>query len=121
MQPTLYDKSLILIKKHKFQIHNGDIAVIQKNNNVIIKRVIGIPGDKLQIKEGYLYVNEKKHDDYYIEYPGILDTELVLKSNEYFVLGDNRNQSIDSRYEEMGIIYKNEFIGIKIKKESSEN
>lgn len=114
MQPTLHNRTLILIKKHKFQIHSGNIAVIKKNNKIIIKRVVGIPGDKLQIKEGYLYVNGKKYDNYYIVYSGILENEIELNHNEYFVLGDNKNQSIDSRYEEIGIIYKNEFIGIKM-------
>lgn len=111
MYPTLLNKTLILIRKYHISIEKNDIAVIQKNNKIIIKRVIGIPGDKLQIKEGYLYVNEKKYDDYYIKYSGILEKEITLGIDEYFMLGDNRNQSIDSR---IGIIYKNEFVGIKI-------
>lgn len=114
MYPTLSNKNLILIKKHNFTIHKTDIAVIRKENKIIIKRIVGLPGDKLQIKDGYLYLNEKKYDDYYMEYSGILEKEITLGIDEYFVLGDNRNQSIDSRYEEIGIIYKNEFVGIKI-------
>lgn len=116
MEPTLYDKNLIIIKKYKTEIKRDDIAVIKKDKKIIIKRVVGIPGDKLQIKEGYLYVNEQKYDDYYMEYEGGLQKEICLNENEYFVIGDNRNYSIDSRYEEIGIIYKNEFVGINIRK-----
>lgn len=116
MYPTLSDKDLILIKKYKISVNRNDIVVIKKNDKIIIKRVLGVPGDKLLIKEGYLYINNKKYDNAFIEYSGLLKKELILGIDEYFVLGDNKNQSIDSRYEEIGIIYKNEFIGTKIRK-----
>lgn len=111
MKPTLNDKSLVIKTKIVKKINNGDIVVIKKNNIKIIKRVIGIPEDKVVIKDNYVFVNDIKYDDFITTFAGILDKEIILGDDEYIVLGDNRKESIDSRYEEIGIIKKNEIIG----------
>ena len=111
MKPTLNDKSLVIETKIVKRITNGDIVVIKRNNIKIIKRVIGIPGDKVVIKDNYVFVNDIKYGDFITTFAGILDKEIILGDDEYIVLGDNRKESIDSRYEEIGIIKKDEIIG----------
>ncbi len=110
MMPTLKNGQVLISKKYNLQIKNNDIIVIKKNNKTIIKRVIGIPNDEIAILEGYIYLNGNKFDDIYTENSGILTHEIKLKDDEYFVLGDNRNASIDSRFDEIGIINKKEII-----------
>lgn len=111
MYPTYEDKDIVIEDKITRNYTRGDIVVIKKNNLKIIKRIVGCPFDNLSIKDGYLYVNNIKYDDLLIEEIGILKDNITLKKDEYFVLGDNRNESIDSRYEEIGIIKKKEIIG----------
>lgn len=111
MKPTLNDKSLVIETKIVKRITNGDIIVIKKNNIKIIKRIIAIPGDKVVIKDNYVFVNDIKYDDFITTFAGILDKEIILGDDEYIVLGDNRKESIDSRYEEIGIIKEDEIIG----------
>lgn len=82
-----------------------------------IKRVIGLPGETVQIKKGKVYINGKKlkSDIYgitkYIDEPGIAEEALELGKDEYFCLGDNRPVSYDSRYEEVGPVHRSEIIG----------
>lgn len=82
-----------------------------------IKRVIGLPGETVQIKNGKVYINGKKlkSDIYgitdYIEEPGIAEEPLKLGNDEYFCMGDNRPVSYDSRYEEVGPVQRKEIIG----------
>lgn len=110
MEPTLKNKDMVLIKKYNLNLKYNDIIVVKKNNKVIIKRLVGFPGDTLKI-ENYLYVNGKKNDDFYTENKGTVTNEIILNTDEYFVIGDNRQNSIDSRFEEIGTITKNEIIG----------
>ena len=89
---------LILYKLSK--IKRFDVIVLheEKDNEKIIKRVIGMPGDTVAIKDGEIYINDKKIDDEYAY--GITSDydRITLKSDEYFILGDNRLISKDSRY-----------------------
>ncbi len=80
-----------------------------------VKRVIGVPGDTVQIKDGAVYVNGELFEEK-VETAAILDAELasekiVLEEDEYFVLGDNRNNSEDSRYANIGNVKKEYMIG----------
>ncbi|WP_455057298.1 signal peptidase I, partial [Jutongia sp.] len=81
-----------------------------------IKRVIGLPGETVQIIDGSVYINnEKLDDDVYgaatINEAGIAENPLVLGENQYFVMGDNRNMSTDSRNSYVGLVNKNDIIG----------
>lgn len=89
---------LILYKLSK--IKRFDVIVLheEKDNEKIIKRVIGMPGDIVAIKDGEIYINDEKIDDEYA-YGMTSDYDrITLKSDEYFILGDNRLISKDSRY-----------------------
>ena len=110
MLPTLKNGNIVFIKKYNLCLQHNDIIVIRKDNKTIIKRLVGLPSDNIKI-DNYLYINGKKSDNLYTEYSGSAHNEFELKSNEYFVLGDNRQNSIDSRFDEVGIIYADEIIG----------
>ena len=114
MEPTFKDKQIVFETKIVSKINYNDIVVIKKGNLKIIKRIVGKPNDKLFIKDSYLYVNDKKYNNY-IKDAGILSDVLVLKNDEYFVLGDNINNSIDSRDKKIGVIKINEIKGKIIK------
>lgn len=86
----------------------------KKEKEYYVKRVIGLPGETIQIKGDDIYINEKLlTDEHYgkepITYSGIATEPIKLKEDEYFLLGDNREVSLDSRYEEIGPV-KEEFL-----------
>ena len=108
MYPTLKDKQIVLIKKYNLNLTHNDIIVIKKNKRIIIKRLIGLPNDTIKIDK-YVYVNGNKNDEIITQEQE--KSEFFLKTGEYFVLGDNRDKSIDSRFDEIGIIYEDEIIG----------
>lgn len=110
MIPTLKNHEIVIMKKYNLHLNYNDIIVVKKNNKIIIKRLIALPNDTIKIDD-YVYVNGKRNNDLYTEYSGILKNEIMLKSNEYIALGDNRQNSIDSRHEEIGIIQEKEIIG----------
>ena len=122
MMPALYNGQQILIDKFIYKLSSpkrGDVIVFQPNGNenthYYEKRIIGLPGETIQIIDGYVYVNGSKldEDDTYdlIEDPGIAKDELILQPYEYFVLGDNRNSSEDSRSGNLGPVKKEYIIG----------
>ena len=110
MEPTLTNGKIVVMKKYNLDLKHNDIVVIRKNGKIIIKRLVGLPKDSIKIDE-YLYVNGIKNDNLYTKDSGEIQNEIVLKEKEYFVLGDNRQNSIDSRFREIGIIYESEIIG----------
>lgn len=122
MQPTLYHGEEILIDRFSYFFSapkSGDVVVFLPNGNenthYYVKRVIGVPGDTVLIENGIIYVNEEFYEDKSlydkIEDGGIAETGIVLGEDEFFVLGDNRNNSEDSRSSNIGVVRREYIIG----------
>jgi len=105
MIPTFQEDDTVIVNKlvYRFQKPNrGDVVVFHPPNNgeiYYIKRIIGLPGETIEVKDGNVFINgEQIKEDAYlnIETPGIYGQKILLE-NEFFVMGDNRNNSLDSR------------------------
>ena len=110
MKNTLKNGDILLLYKLS-NIDRFDIIVLdeEKDNEKIIKRVIGLPGETVAIKKGKIYINDKVIDDEYAYGETTDYNKVTLRDDEYFILGDNRLISKDSRY--FGPIKKSEIKG----------
>jgi len=130
MMPTLEENDRVIINRigPKFKsIDRFDIVVIQMKEENYIKRVIGLPGDKIEYKDDQLYINGQKYSEPYLDQykkeltdSGLLTYDFTLEryfgettvpEGYYFVLGDNRRISKDSRDPEVGFIAKEKIMG----------
>ena len=117
MKPTIKDKALVVVDKRSDIYQVDDIIAFTCDGikGVLVKRVVAVAGDKVQIKDGILYVNDRPSScqlkDKPINYAGLASEELVVPDGKLFVIGDNYNESKDSRYEEIGLIDKEDVIG----------
>ena len=120
MESTLYSGQEILIDRFRYVISSpkaGDVVVFLPNGNekahYYVKRVVAIPGDTVLIEKGVLYVNgvQSQWPDERILDAGIAENELTLGKGEYFCLGDNINNSEDSRSANIGSVKDEDIIG----------
>ena len=116
MAPTLKNSNILLLNKFNQKIKRFDIVVLNENKDKLIKRIIGLPGETVEYKGYHLYINGKKINDKFAIDTGEFYLEddnfklLKIPVDKYFVLGDNRNNSIDSR--SFGLVDKNKIDGI---------
>ena len=131
MMNTLQDEDNVLVSKISYEVHDPerfDIVVFypykgreeykndkEKQKEHFVKRVIGLPGETIQIIGSDIYINGEKLDEHYGKDPitdgGIANEPITLGEDEYFLMGDNRAVSFDSRYEEIGPIHKDAIDG----------
>ena len=122
MEPALHNGQEILMNRILYRISTpkrGDVVVFLPNGNqnthFYVKRVVGLPGETVQIREGGVYIDgvllEENELFDKIADPGIATNELHLENDEFFVLGDNRNSSEDSRSGNIGAVKKDTIIG----------
>lgn len=122
MYPALHDGDSLLVEKITYQFTSPeryDIIVFPyeyEENKFYIKRIIGLPGETVQIIDGAVYIDgELLESDIYgaeiMEYAGTAAEPITLGEGEYFVLGDNRNNSSDSRYPSVGVIQEEDIVG----------
>lgn len=117
MVPTLNNGDVMILNKFKYLVNDikrFDIVVVDYENEYIIKRVIGLPGDYIEYKNDILYVNSKKvEENYNREFTDDFDlndlNKEIIPNNYYLVLGDNRPISKDSR--KIGLIDKKNIKG----------
>lgn len=122
METTLSDNDNLIVDKISYRFDDPkrfDVVVFpfhKEKNTFYIKRIIGLPGETVQIDlDGNIYINDALLEEHYgaetIIDPGLAFTPITLGEDEYFVLGDNRNHSSDSRDPSVGPIKKSILIG----------
>jgi signal peptidase I len=103
MRPTLEDGEFVLVNKLSYffgEVNRGDIIVFHFPVNPeeeLIKRVIGLPGDRVMVQNNQVFVNGQALNEPYIAQSPLYDGEWTIADRHYFVLGDNRNNSNDSK------------------------
>lgn len=123
METALYNGKNVLVDRIVYRLlapSRGDVIVFLPNGNekshFYVKRVVALPGETVQIKDGLLYINgeavsndDKEYDK--MEEAGIAENEITLGNGEFFVLGDNRNSSEDSRSANIGVVKRDTIAG----------
>ena len=115
MEPSLHDGNIVLLVK-KNNLKTGDLCAFYYSNKILIKRVIGTPGDYIWMEsDGTVYLNGEPLDEPYVDVKalGECDVEFPYQvtENNYFVMGDQRETSIDSRSSVIGCISEDQIIG----------
>lgn len=121
MEPALSNGDNLIVEKLSYRFSEPsryDIVIFpyqHAEDTYYIKRLIGLPGETVQIVEGYVYIDGEKLEEHYgaevMDTPGLAEQPIKLGEDEYFVLGDNRNHSSDSRDPSVGVLKREQLIG----------
>lgn len=122
MEPTLVSGDEVLINRFSYRVGSPKaddmVAFYPKGNRgaaIMVKRIIALPGDTVRIENGAVYVNDLLIDDVaktdFISDAGVAAEEITIPEGEYFCLGDNRNNSEDSRFESIGNLTEDMIVG----------
>ena len=123
MDTTLSNGEVVILNKYEYRkndIKRYDVVVVKVDGKKIIKRVIGLPNEKIEIKDNKVYADGKELDNSFASSKSKDFTEedfeeaigfKKLPGDAYFVMGDNREVSLDSRYSEVGFIKKDQIVG----------
>lgn len=115
MEPTLMNEDIVALVKTD-NLKQGDLCAFSYSNKILIKRVIGLPGDYISIDDdGTVYVNDLVLDEPYVYEKGLGECDIEfpyqVPENHYFLLGDHRLTSIDSRSSVIGCVANDQIIG----------
>lgn len=119
MSPAIESEDLVLMNRLVYRMHKPeryDIVVFERGDKKYnIKRVIGLPGETVQVEDGLLYINGKKldteHGLNHVALAGLAKQPVTLGDDEYFLLGDNRESSEDSRFANVGNVKREQIKG----------
>lgn len=113
MDPTLKEGQVLLINKIDRTYNRMDIVILNNHGKWLIKRIVALPNETIKINNDMIQINGLVIDDVVTcrTDPGIAVEEIALQDDEYFVLGDNRTNSLDSRDERLGIVKESQIIG----------
>lgn len=117
MQPFLYSGDVVLVNQLAYGIKKPDrmdvVVFLREDQKANVKRVIAIPGDTVQIRDGVVYVNQEALEGELgiASLAGLAEHPIELEEGEYFLLGDNRESSEDSRFANIGNVKEEQIIG----------
>jgi signal peptidase I len=124
MEPSLHDGQRLMVDKLTYRFvepKRGEVVVFRYPANrrrKFIKRIVGLPGDEILIRSGYLYINGQRIEEPFVNGPtyGPYSTPafgpVVVPEDSFFVLGDNRRNSDDSRYPDVGFVHRTDIVGL---------
>lgn len=115
MEPTFFDEEIVVLIKSS-NLKRGQLCCFSYQNKLLIKRIVGVPGDQINIDEaGFVYVNGEKLEEPYVTDRALGECDVTfpvnVTDNHYFILGDHRSTSIDSRSSVVGLVNHEQVVG----------
>jgi len=115
MEPTYKNQDVLLLNKVQYKIFSPkrfDVIAAQDGSGIVIKRIIGLPGESVDFRNGKLYINNQEVTENFEKATETGDFSLdTIPDGYYFLVGDNRMNSTDSRDERVGLIHRDDIIG----------